>query len=212
MDNHNSRDSSVHRCPEPAAAVLRAGGVIIFPTDTVYGYGADATNPEAMRRLLELKSRPEGKPAPVLLAEVGQAAELAQISPYAARLMRRYWPGALTLVLPGLPDGCLAAEALGPDGSVGLRVPGLALARELIRLAGCPVAAPSANPAGGRPPGTLQEALDQLRGDVDAALEGGPCPLGLPSTVVRVLDADVEILREGAISASEIRAAVGSEA
>jgi L-threonylcarbamoyladenylate synthase len=193
---------------ERAAAALRAGGVIIMPTDTVYGLGADARSAEAVRRLFAVKQRPWGKAVPVLLAEAGEAEEYVQVSEAARMLISRFWPGGLTLVLPARPGAGLAPGAGGPDGSVGLRVPADATARAIIAEAGCPVAAPSANRAGAPPPATFAEAQAAVGELVDAAVDGGPCRVGEPSTVLSLVG-EPRVLRVGGVSADAVADVLG---
>jgi tRNA threonylcarbamoyl adenosine modification protein (Sua5/YciO/YrdC/YwlC family) len=179
---------------ERAARVLDAGGLVALPTETVYGLVADAWNPEAMERLRRAKGRPDGKPFALLVASADDAfRHAASIPPLAHRLMRAYWPGPLTLVLP--------AKA---GGTVGLRVPGLALAREVVRLSGKPVAASSANPSGGPDPADADAVLAALGDGVDLVLDAGPALHGRPSSVVIVRPDGYEVTREGVVPRSEI--------
>lgn len=190
-----------------AAEVLRAGGLVVYPTETFYGLGALLHSAEAVARLAAAKLRPEGKPLPLVAADLAMArAVAAGFPPPAERLAARFWPGPLTLVLaaaPGLPP-----EVAG-DGTVGVRVPGSALARELSRLAGGPLTSTSANLAGG-PPVTRPGDLDPgLRSRVDAVLDGGEVPGGLPSTVVALEPTGPRLLRAGAVSWEAVRAVAG---
>ncbi len=182
-----------------AVACLLDDGLVAFPTETVYGVGARADHPSALARLVAAKGRAPAKPFTVLVADAAAAAILAGVIPPAAqRLMRRYWPGPLTLVLPAR-DG----------GTIGLRCPDHPIAQALVRAAGVPIAAPSANRSGGAEPRTAADVLAQLDGAVDLVLDGGPARAGRPSTVVRVVGDGVEILRDGAIAAARILAAAG---
>ncbi|HYQ79959.1 MAG TPA: L-threonylcarbamoyladenylate synthase [Anaeromyxobacteraceae bacterium] len=195
------------RDPERAAAVLRGGGLVVYPTETFYGLGALLHSAEAVARLAAAKLRPEGKPLPLVAADLAMArAVAAAFPPQAERLAARFWPGPLTLVLaaaPGLPP-----EVAG-DGTVGVRVPGSALARELSRLAGGPLTSTSANLAGG-PPVTRPGDLDPgLRSRVDAVLDGGEVPGGLPSTVVALGPGGARLLRAGAVPWEAVLAAAG---
>ncbi len=196
------------RDPARAAEVLRGGGLVVYPTETFYGLGALAGSAAAVARLAEAKLRPAGKPVPLVAADLGMARAVASaFPPLAERLAARFWPGPLTLVLPAAPG--LPPEVAG-DGTVGVRVPGSALARELSRLAGGPLTSTSANPSGGRPatrPGDLDPGLVSR---VDAVLDGGETPGGLPSTVVAVDPAGPRLLRAGAVPWEAVRAAAGS--
>jgi L-threonylcarbamoyladenylate synthase len=180
-----------------AAELLRAGGLVVYPTETFYGLGALAASASAVARLMAAKLRPEGKPVPLVAADLAMARALAAaFAPRAERLAARVWPGPLTLVLPAAPG--LPPEVAG-DGTVGVRVPGSALARELSRLAGGPLTSTSANPSGG-PPITRPDDLDPgLLAHVDAVLDGGTVPGGLPSTVVAVEPGGLRLLRAGAV-------------
>jgi len=193
---------------EVAAAALRAGAIVVYPTETFYGLGALATLPAAIDRLAAAKLRPEGKPLPLVAADPAMAFALwAGVPGEALRLAARFWPGPLTLAAPA------AAGLPGPlvqGGSVAVRVPGSDLARALSRLAGGPVVSTSANPSGGPPPAS-PEALDaDLLSRVDLVLDGGPTPGGEPSTVVRLGGGAPVLLREGAIPWPEVLEALRS--
>lgn len=195
------------RLIEEAAACLRGGGLVAFPTETVYGLGARADAPEAVARLIRVKGRPEGKPFSVLVADADAAQAPAEVSPIAQQLMQRYWPGPLTLVLPGKTGGM-----------VGLRCPDHPVAQALVRAAGVPIAAPSANQSGGAELRTASEVQAALGGAIDLILDGGPARLpaalaaqagaGRPSTVVEVTPSGWRVLREGALSVAAITEAL----
>jgi L-threonylcarbamoyladenylate synthase len=191
-----------------AAAALRRGKLVAYPTETFYGLGALASLPEALARLAAAKLRPDGKPLPLVAADAGMAFAVWEEVPEEARaLAEGFWPGPLTLVAaaaPGLP----AALVLG--GAVGVRVPGLALARELSRLAGGPLVSTSANPAGGSAPEAATGFAPSLLERIDLVLDGGPTPGGLPSTVVELRPSGARLLREGAVPWSEIEALLRS--
>lgn len=180
-----------------AAAVLKHGGLVAFPTETVYGLGADATNPQAIERLNTAKGRPPEKPYSLHIHSIDQVRAIAgAIPPLAERLMQRFWPGPLTIVIPGR------------DRTVGFRLPDHPVALALLQAAGVPVAAPSANRSGSPPPTDASEVLAALGSAVDCLLNAGPTPLGRESTVVEVVNGRVEIRREGAIGRDAIQAAV----
>ncbi len=174
--------------PDPAAIseaarVLRAGGLVAFATETVYGLGADATNPEAVARIFEAKGRPSTNPLIVHVADKADAlACVAEWPGRADRLADRFWPGPLTLVLPRssiIPDIVTAGQE-----TVGVRVPRSGVARWLILEAGCPVAAPSANRSTGISPTEARHVLKDLDGKVDLVLDSGPTGVGIESTVL----------------------------
>jgi L-threonylcarbamoyladenylate synthase len=168
-----------------AAAVLRAGGLVAFPTETFYGLGVAATDPAAVRRVFQVKGRDEGKPLLVLVDSVAMVGSVAAEVPSRARdLMVRHWPGALTLVLrarPGLPT-----ELTAGTGTIGVRLSPHPVARRLVGALGEPVTAPSANLAGAPPPVTAAQVLAVFEGAIDLVLDGGATPGGPPSTVVLV--------------------------
>lgn len=181
-----------------AVAVLRAGGLVAFPTDTVYGVGAHAYQPAAVARLYAAKVRPEGKAIPLLL---GDAADIERVSrdlpPLTQRLMDAFWPGALTLVVPrnaGLPD---IVTAGGP--TVAVRLPDHRLPRALARALGAPLAATSANLSGQAEASSAADVMAQLDGRIDLLLDGGRCPGGVPSSVVDLTVQPPAILRQGAL-------------
>jgi L-threonylcarbamoyladenylate synthase len=191
---------------ERAAAVLRAGGLVAFPTETVYGLGADATNPGAVRRIFAAKERALDDP---LIVHIAGAQELGRVVSEAPEVARRlgdqFWPGPLTIVLP-------RAAAIAPDVSAGLdtvavRVPSHPVARALIRALGRPVAAPSANRFMRTSATTAGHVLEDLDGRIEMVLDGGPASLGVESTVVSVAGAEVRVLRQGGVTEEALRAA-----
>ena len=163
-----------------AAHLLRAGGTVAFPTETVYGLGADALSARAVEQIFIAKERPHWDPLIVHLHSREQVATVALSSPVAERLMDAFWPGPLTLLLPrsrAIPDAVTAGRPL-----VGVRIPAHPVARELLRLAGVPVAAPSANRFGHTSPTSAAHVLADLDGRIDAVLDGGPSAVGHHST------------------------------
>ena len=190
---------------DEAAAVLGRGGLVVFPTESVYGLGADATSSAAVERLVAVRGRDEGKPILVLASELRMVTQVVRHVPLLARrLAARLWPGALTLVLPAR-DGLSAALTAG-TGTIGVRVPDHAAARALVAALGRPVTAPSANPPGAKPAETVDEARTYFGVRVDAYVDGGRCD-GAPSTVVKIEGDTFTVLREGRIDAASIRRA-----
>ena len=186
-----------------AASVLRKGGLVAFPTDTLYALGADVSNPLAVRRVFAAKGRSLRSPIPLLVADLRMAIQLVGELPEAAvRLAERYWPGPLTLVLQA-PRGICALLTAG-TGRIGLRVPDAAVALALIRHFGSPVTGTSANRSGGNNPLDAHEVLRQLGDQVDLILDGGPVAEGSPSTVVDVTISPPVIVRQGPIEQEEI--------
>ena len=165
--------------PDPAllaeaAAVIRRGGLVAFPTETVYGLAADATNPKAIERLNQVKGRPPEKPYSLHLHSAAQVQDfVTAVSPVAAKLMERFWPGPLTIVMPS------------KDGkTVGFRLPNHPVASAFLKACGVPVVAPSANRSGSPPPTDANEVMAALNGSFDYLLDGGPTQMGRESTVV----------------------------
>ena len=190
-----------------AATLLRAGELVAFPTDTVYGVGAIAWNREAVGKLYIAKLRSLDKAIPILLADPVDLDQVARdVSPAARRLAERFWPGPLTIVVP--KSAQVPAEVTSGGDSVAVRVPDHPLARALIREAGAPLATTSANLSGGPSPVTAHEVSAQLAGRVALILDGGRCPGGVASTVVDLTGSSPVILRPGPISLEEILEAV----
>jgi L-threonylcarbamoyladenylate synthase len=191
-----------------AAELLRSGGTVAFPTETVYGLGANALSPEAVAKIFAAKERPAWDPLIVHVADramLEQVVASAEVGVDAENLMAAFWPGPLTLLLPRapqLPDAVTAGRPL-----VGVRIPQHPIARELIRLAGVPVAAPSANRFGRTSPTTAAHVLQDLDGRIDAVLDGGAATVGVESTVFDVTART--IYRPGAVTAEHIAEAIG---
>ena len=192
-----------------AAALLRAGRLVAFPTETVYGLGADATSVAAVERIFAAKQRPPDNPLIVHLADRGQLSQVAAaVPPLALRLADRWWPGPLTLVLTARDD--LPRATTAGLGSVAVRVPGHPVAHALLAAADVPVAAPSANRSGRPSPTTATHVLADLDGVIDAVVDGGPCPVGVESTVVDARGDVPVVLREGAVTHEDLTEVVGA--
>jgi len=191
-----------------AMRCLVAGGLVAFPTETVYGLGADATNSRAVARLYHAKGRPAFNPLISHVPDVAAARRLAAFDAAAARLAEAFWPGPLTLVLPRLP-GCPVAElATAGLDTIALRVPNHAVARGLLAAVGRPIVAPSANRSGHVSPTTASHVLADLRGRIDLVLDGGPAPVGIESTIVACL-AEPILLRPGGLPRAELQRVLG---
>jgi L-threonylcarbamoyladenylate synthase len=187
-------------------AALAGGGLVVFPTETVYGLGADAGSAPALERLVAVRGREPGKPILVLAADLAMVSAVAAEVPVAAeRLAARFWPGPLTLVLPARPD--LPALLTAGTGTIGVRVPGHPLARALAAGLGRPITAPSANPPGAEPPRAFAAAQAYFGTKVDAYVDGGMLPGGA-STVAAVEGETVRVLRAGPIAEAALRAAL----
>lgn len=192
---------------DEAAALLRAGGLCAFPTETVYGLGADATDVDAVLSIYETKGRPRFNPLIIHCADLAMAETLAEFSPLARRAAG-LWPGSLTLVLPARPGNGLADVAMAGLDSVAIRVPDHPLALELIAAVGRPLAAPSANPSGRLSPTTAEQVRRGFGGTVPV-LDGGPCKAGVESTIIRVEGDRLVQLRAGAVAREEIERRIG---
>ena len=189
-----------------AAAMLREGGLVAFPTETVYGLGADARSARACARIFEAKGRPRFNPLIVHCADAASAFGIGKAGEAARTLAEAFWPGPLTMVLPlsgALPD--LVTAGLP---TVALRVPAHPVAGALLAAFGGPLAAPSANPSGRVSPTTADHVLDGLSGRIEAVIDGGPCPVGVESTIVGLSGAPT-LLRAGGVPAEEIETLVG---
>ena len=185
-----------------AADTLRAGGLVALPTETFYGLAAAALDSGAVRRIFELKGRPESKPLLVLVDSVAMAEAVARLTPAARDLMARYWPGALTLVLPALPT--VPAVVTAATGTLGVRLSPHPIARGLVALLGEPVTAPSANPDGLAPPTTAAGVLAHFPDGIDLVLDGGATPGGEPSTVLDLTVDPPRILRQGVVIVRDV--------
>ena len=192
-----------------AASLLRAGRLVAFPTETVYGLGADASNGKAVAGIFAAKGRPRFNPLIVHLTDLSEAERHAAFSGPARRLAEKFWPGALTLVLPRRAETCLTELVSAGLDTVALRVPAHPVAAALLRKAGIPVAAPSANPSGGVSATTAAHVAEGLGDKVDFILDGGATPLGLESTVIGFDDNVPVLLRPGSISREEIEEIAG---
>lgn len=192
---------------EIAAQILRDGGLVAFPTETVYGLGADASNPEAIRKIFVAKGRPADHPVIVHIADASELKHwAAQVPNSAWVLAEKFWPGPLTLVLKRA--GRVSDLITGGQDTVGVRVPSHPLARQLLKAFGGGIAAPSANSFGRLSPTTARHVGEELGDAVELVLDGGPCAVGIESTIVDLSGAQPSILRPGAISAAQIEEAL----
>ncbi len=194
---------------ERAAEIMRAGGIVAFPTETVYGLGADATQPKAVARVFEAKGRPSFNPLIAHVEDIEAAMREALLSPQARRLAEAFWPAPLTLVAPIAPGATVCELARAGLQSVAVRVPAHPAALALIRAVGRPIAAPSANISGRVSPVTALHVVDDLNGKIELVLEGGRAAAGLESTIVSFCSPAPVLLRPGAISRADIEQALG---
>ena len=193
---------------EAAAACLKAGGLVAFPTETVYGLGADAGNGEAIARLYAAKGRPAFNPLIAHVADLAAAQRLAIFDDAALRLAAAVWPGPLTLVLPKRPDCGVADLALAGLDSVAVRVPAHRIAAALLQAFGGPVVAPSANRSGHVSPTDAAHVLADLRGRIDLVIDGGACAVGVESTIVSCVG-EPTLLRPGGLARDDIERVLG---
>jgi L-threonylcarbamoyladenylate synthase len=186
-----------------AVRILSAGGLVAFPTDTVYGVGAHALQPQSVEKIYAAKIRPRDKAIPLLLTTPDDLSLVAEsVPPVVHLLAERFWPGGLTLVLR---KRAVVSDAVSPGSTVAVRVPDHPVTQALIAALSAPLAATSANLAGNPSPVTAQEVVGELAGRIELVLDGGPCPGGIPSTVLDLTTDPPTILRSGAITEEDIR-------
>ena len=191
-----------------AARSLAVGGLVAFPTETVYGLGADATNPAAIARLYQAKGRPAFNPLIAHVGDISAAQQIARFGDAAMALAEAFWPGPLTLVLPKT-DGCAVADlATAGLDTVAIRIPAHPIARDILRLFGRPVAVPSANLSGHVSPTTAAHVESDLSGRIDLIVDGGPVAVGVESTIVGCFDQPM-LLRPGGLPRAEIERVLG---
>lgn len=191
-----------------AAAILRTGGLVAFPTETLYGLGADARNESAVLNVFKAKARPADKALIVLVKNIQEAALYGVLDDKARRLAAAFWPGALTLIVKQSSTSLLAPALNLDGGNIALRAPGSATAMELLRAFSGPITAPSANPSGAAPPHTAQDVINGLGNVIDAVLDDGPCP-GSESTILDLSGTTPRLLRNGAISSRQVEKIIG---
>ncbi len=192
-----------------AGRALMAGRLVAFPTETVYGLGGNALNDRAVAAIYEAKNRPDFNPLIVHVASLGAAAQYVQLNDDADQLARRFWPGPLTLILPRLKDCKLSLLLSAGLDTVAVRVPHHPVAQSLLMDCGLPLAGPSANPSGRISPTRPEHVIEGLDGKVDIVLDGGPCKVGIESTVLDLTGDQPLVLRPGAVLADQIAAVLG---
>ena len=191
-----------------AIASLNRGDVIVFPTETVYGLGADALNPAAVEKVFQLKGRNPDSPIPIIVADHAMLQGVVEkIPPIARTLMEQFWPGPLTLVLPAAPG--MPKQLLNRTGGVGVRISSHLVATELAQSFGRPLTATSANPSGQQAASTIAQAQNYFASDIDIFLDGGKLPSKTGSSVVEVIDDRIKIIRAGEISLGQLAASIG---
>lgn len=191
-----------------AIASLERGDVVVFPTETVYGLGADALNPAAVEKVFQLKGRNPDTPIPIIVADQAMLKDLVEEIPSIARkLMERFWPGPLTLVLPAVPG--TPKQLLNRTGGIGVRISSQPIATQLARELRRPLTATSANPSGQPAASTIEQAQNYFAGEIEIFLDGGKLPSKTGSSVVEVSDDRIKIIREGEISAVQLAVSIG---
>lgn len=193
---------------DEAAFCLREGGLVAFPTETVYGLGADATNARAVARLYDAKGRPSFNPLIAHVADLAAAQTIARFDPQSMRLAKAFWPGPLTLVLPKAAGCSVSDLATAGLDSIAVRVPAHPVAQHILRAFGNPVVAPSANLSGHVSPTTAEHVFSDLAGRIDLIVDGGPVSVGVESTIVGCLDRPT-LLRPGGIPSADIERILG---
>jgi L-threonylcarbamoyladenylate synthase len=189
-------------------AALRRGDVIVFPTETLYGLGADALNFTAVEKVFQLKGRDPNNPFPVLVSDRSMLNLLVEnISPLAEKMIERFWPGPLTLVLPAREN--IPPPLVNSTGAIGVRISNQPIASEIVRMLGRPLTATSANPSGQPPAQTLAQARDYFSGKIEIFIDGGALTSKTGSTVAAVVGNKIKIIRAGEIAKSELERALG---
>ncbi len=194
---------------ENAVAILKNGGLVALPTETVYGLGADATNADAIAKVFELKNRPQFNPLISHVSDLEMAIQFGNFDDTAIKLANSFWPGPLTIIVPRIENCEVCDLACAGLETIALRAPNHEIAQKIIAKFAKPIAAPSANISGHVSPTSAHHVETEFGEKLELIIDGGECQIGLESTVVSVLDGDVTILRHGAIGAEEIEKAIG---
>jgi len=203
MEILKATDDAIRR----AAVIIRQGGIVIYPTETVYGLGCNPANVEAAKRICFIKGRAD-KPLPVACVDMEEARRIVDFSPAAERVATRFWPGPLMLVLPAKVE--YSIWITHGASTLGVRIPDHTFARSLAKLSGGVIVSTSANKSGEPPPSTAREAFNKLGTEVDLVLDGGPSPLTQPSTVLDMSGEQAWILRRGPITAEQLKEALSA--
>lgn len=210
MSSEDIADANAHAAIVRAATALRDGGLVILPTETVYGLAANAANPRAVAAVYEAKGRPSFNPLIAHVATIEAARAVAVLDERAEALAAAFWPGPLTIVAPVRAPEMVSDLARAGLDTVALRVPGHAVARALLTAFGGPVVAPSANRSGRPSPTRYADAMEETGDKVAATLDGGPCEVGLESTVVALLPGEpARLLRPGSVTRAQVEAVIG---
>lgn len=194
---------------EESAEIIKNGGVVAFPTETVYGLAASAFDKNAVARIYEIKGRPKNNPMQIMVPSLEDAMQIGEFNASAKILAEKFWPGALTIVVKKKPESKIVEEvSAGNQGTIGIRIPNHELAMKLLLAAGTPLATTSANLSGENATTNSDEVEKIFSGKVDMIIKGAPSKIGVASTVVDMSGAEIKILREGSISAKDILAAI----
>ena len=183
---------------EKAAEIIKSGGVVVYPTDTLYGLGVNALDSNSVKKIFEIKGRDFNKPLSIAVHNLEDAKKYAEFSPLALVIAKKFLPGPMTLILPS--KTILPNELNQGDEKVRLRIPDNKIALELIKISGVPLTSTSANLSGGKDPITAEDSIDQIGDKVDYILDSGKCKYGQGSTILEIIDEKVEFIREGVIS------------
>ncbi|MCC6483417.1 MAG: threonylcarbamoyl-AMP synthase [Armatimonadetes bacterium] len=203
-------DRLVPDCFDEAVDCVRRGGILLAPTDTLYGLFADATSPDAVKRVVDIKGRPDGQPIPVAVPDLEMVAEVANMDacPVASELMRAFWPGALTIVLPAAAG---VSRLIAPQSTVGVRAPDHVFLLRVLRAVGRPLTATSANLSGDAQPDELNRIAGRVIESADYIVDQGVLKAPVPSTVIDVTQFVPKIVRHGAVSQEDIDRVLGKE-
>jgi L-threonylcarbamoyladenylate synthase len=207
MNIQTANDGNIKK----AAAILRDGGLVAFATETVYGLGADATNDLAVATIFSTKGRPQFNPLIIHVANVESAKQYVAWNEMAEKLSKKFWPGPLTLILKRLPDCKISLLASAGGNTIAIRIPANKTALALLQEVKLPVAAPSANRSGRISPTTAEAVYAELGEDIPFILDGGPCDVGIESTVLDISDDKISVLRPGSVTREHLQAFLGME-
>jgi L-threonylcarbamoyladenylate synthase len=198
-----------HKDIRAAAEIIRKGGLVAMPTETVYGLAADATNDQAVAKIFKAKGRPQFNPLIIHVAGLEMGKRYVETPPIAEKLAKEYWPGPLTIVLPRKSGSDVSLLVSAGLNTIAIRSPNHDIAQALIKAADRPLAAPSANRSGSISPTRPEHVEESLGGNVDMIIDGGPCPVGLESTIVKINGDDVTLLRPGGLAREAIERFLG---
>ena len=207
LEFKNSNDYKLLKTP---AEIIKKGGIVVFPTETVYGIGTNALNIEAVKRLYEIKRRPLNKPISLLVSDFKMIEKFTKnITEMEYKIMKKFFPGPLTIILE---KNDIVPDIVTSRGStVGIRMPEKEITRKLIEYAEVPIAAPSANISGNPSGIEIEKILDEFQGDVDYYIDGGKSKIGIGSTIIKVVEGEIKVLREGIITKKEIEEYLSKE-